>query len=314
MGGLGRYLARRLLLLVPVILGITLVVFVLMNVVPGDPLYSLIDERSAGLDPAVAEAIRRQWGLDRPLYVQYVRFLANAIQGDLGRSFVSRQRVTEAVVERLGATLRLGLAALVVAVGVGLPAGIVAATRRGSAVDAASMVGAMAGVSMPVFWLGLLLMYLLAVSHRWLPPSGYGGGALRYLVLPALTLGLPVAAVVARIARSAMLEVLRREYVVTARAKGLPEGAVLVRHGLRNALIPIVTIVGVQAGGLLSGAVVTETIFNWPGVGRLLIDAIGRRDMPVVQGAVIFIAVLFALVNLIVDVTYAFIDPRVRYE
>lgn len=314
MGSLLRYVGRRMVLLVPVLVGISLVVFVLMNVVPGDPLFSLIDERAAGLDPAVAEMIRRQWGLDQPLHVQYVRFLANAVRGDLGRSFVSRQQVTEAVVERVGATFRLGLAALAVAVAVGLPAGIVAATRRGTAADALSMVTAMAGVSMPVFWLGLLLMYLLAVRWRVLPPSGYGGGQWRYLVLPALTLGLPVAAVVARIARSAMLEVLRREYVVTARAKGLSERVVLLRHALRNALIPIVTIVGVQAGNLLSGAVVTETVFNWPGVGRLLIDSIAKRDMPVVQGAVLFIAGLFAVVNLAVDITYAAIDPRIRYE
>ncbi len=311
MGSLARYVGRRLLLLVPVMLGISLVVFVLMNVVPGDPIFSLVDERAAGLDPAVVANIRRQWGLDRPLHVQYVRFMANALRGDLGRSFVSRQQVTEAVAERLGATLRLGVAALAVAVAVGLPAGIVAATRRGTAADALSMVAAMAGVSMPVLWLGLLLMYLLAVRWRVLPPSGYGGGQLRYLVLPALTLGLPVAAV---IARSAMLEVLRREYVVTARAKGLPERAVLLRHALRNALIPIVTIVGVQAGNLLTGAVVTETVFNWPGVGRLLVDSIAERDMPVVQGAVLFIAGLFAAVNLVVDVAYAATDPRIRHE
>lgn len=308
-----RYIGRRLLLMVPVLLGISIIVFVLMNVVPGDPLYSLIDERSAGLDPAVADLLRQQWGLDQPLHIQYVRFLTNAVQGDLGRSFVSRQLVVEAVVERLGATFKLGVSGLFVAIALGLPAGLVAATRRGKAADTLSMVVAMAGVSMPVFWLGLLLMYGLAVKWHVLPPSGYGGGQFRYLLLPSLTLGLPVAAVVARISRSAMLEVLREDYVVTARAKGLGERVVVLRHALRNALIPIITIVGVQAGNLLSGAVVTETVFNWPGVGRLFIDSIGRRDMPLVQGSVIFIAALFALINLIVDVTYVFVDPRIRY-
>lgn len=309
-----RFVGRRVLLMVPVLIGITLIVFVLMNVVPGDPLFALIDERAAGLDPEVAEVLRRQWGLDQPLPTQYLRFLVNALQGDLGRSFVSRQLVTEAIFERLGATFRLGAGGLAVALLLGLPAGILAATRRGTWMDTASMVLAMAGVSMPVFWLGLLLMYALAVQWQWLPPSGYGGGQLRYLVLPSLTLGLPVAAVIARIARSAMLEVLRQDFVVTARAKGLGEQIVVLRHALRSALIPIITIVGVQAGNLLSGAVVTETVFNWPGIGRLFIDSIGRRDMPLVQGAVIFIAVLFALVNLAVDVLYAFVDPRIRYE
>ncbi|MFO7265783.1 MAG: ABC transporter permease [Limnochordales bacterium] len=314
MGSVARFVARRVLLMVPVLVGITLVIFVLMNVVPGDPLYALIDERAAGLDPAVAEQLRRQWGLDQPLPIQYVRFLLNAVQGDLGRSFISRRPVTEAVAERLGATFKLGLGALAVALALGLPAGIVAAVRRGTWVDTASMMAATAGVSLPVFWLGMLLMYWLAVRWQWLPPSGYGGGELRYLVLPSLTLGLPVAAVIARVTRSAMLEVLRQDYVTTARAKGLGEGRVVLRHALANALIPIVTIVGVQAGNLLTGAVVTETVFNWPGLGRLLIDSIGRRDMPLVQGAVLVIAVLFALVNLVVDILYAFIDPRIRYQ
>lgn len=308
-----RFIGRRLLFMAPVLVGISLIVFVLMNVVPGDPLYSLIDERSAGLDPAVADLLRKQWGLDQPLHIQYVRFLTNAVQGDLGRSFVSRQLVTEAVSERLGATFKLGLGGLAVAVLLGMPAGLVAATRRGSAADAVSMMAAMAGVSMPVFWLGLLLMYALGVKWQVLPPSGYGAGQLRYLVLPSLTLGLPVAAVIARISRSAMLEVLGQDYVVTARSKGLGERVVILRHALRNALIPIITIVGVQAGHLLSGAVVTETVFNWPGIGRLFIDSIGRRDMPLVQGSVLFIAGLFALVNLLVDVFYAFVDPRIRY-
>ena len=307
-------MVRRLTQLVLVLVGITLVVFVLMNVVPGNPLAALIDERAAALDPEAAAMIRRQWGLDQPLHIQYFRFIANAVRGDLGRSFVTRQLVVEAILERLPATLRLGLAALLVASTVGILAGIVAAVHRGSVFDALSMVVALGGVSMPVFWLGLLLMYLLAVKLHLLPPSGYGNGDLRYLVMPAITLGLAMTAVIARVTRSAMLGVIRAEYITTARAKGLSERVVIYRHAVRNALIPVITVVGVQAGNLLSGAVITETVFNWPGVGRLLIDSIAKRDLPVVQGAVIFIAIMFALINLAVDIMYAVVDPRIRYQ
>lgn len=308
------YVARRLAQLLLVLVGITLVVFILMNVVPGDPLSALIDERAAALDPEAAAMIRRQWGLDQPLYIQYFRFIANAVRGDLGRSFVTRQLVAEAILERFPATLRLGLAALVVASTVGILAGIVAAVHRGSIFDSLSMLVALGGVSMPVFWLGLLLMYLLAVKLHLLPPSGYGNGDPRYLIMPAITLGMAMAAVIARVTRSAMLGVIRAEYITTARAKGLSERVVIYRHAVRNALIPVITIVGVQAGNLLSGAVITETVFNWPGVGRLLIDSIAKRDLPVVQGAVIFIAILFALINLAVDIMYAVVDPRIRYQ
>ncbi|MBT9260306.1 MAG: ABC transporter permease [Clostridiales bacterium] len=285
-----------------------------MNVAPGDPLWALIDQKSATLDEETARSIRQQWGLDQPLPIQYLRFLGNALKGDLGRSFVSRQKVTEAVLERAPATFKLGLAALFIALVLGLAAGMTAAVYRGSFWDFFSMVVALTGVSIPVFWLGLLLMYLLAVRWHLLPPSGYGDGRLSFLILPALTLGLIVAAFIARITRSTLLEVLSADYIRTARAKGLAERWVLYRHAFRNALLPIITIVGIQAGELLSGAVITETVFNWPGVGRLLVDSINKRDLPVVQGAVIFIALLFALINLVVDLLYAWADPRIRYE
>lgn len=308
------YLLRRLLQLVPVMLGITLVTFLLMNVVAGDPVMNLIDERQAGLDPAMVENIRKQWGLDQPLPVQYAKFLWNAVQGDLGRSFASRQLVTEAILERLPATIKLGAVALAYATVLGIAAGTIAAARRNSWFDTSSMVVALTGVSMPVFWLALLLMYLFAVKWKLLPASGYGEGQWKYLILPAFTLGSATTAVIARITRSAMLNVIRAEYITTARSKGLSERVVIFRHALRNALIPVITVVGIQMGNVLSGAVITESVFNWPGIGRLLIDSINKRDLPMVQGAVIFVAFLFAVVNLLVDVAYALVDPRIRYQ
>lgn len=308
------FLLRRSLQLVPVMLGITLVTFILMNVVGGDPVMQLLDQRQAGMDEAAIQSIRREWGLDQPLPVQYLRFVGRALRGDLGRSFASREPVAEAVLARFPATFQLGLAAMALAVAVGVALGTLAAVHRRSWFDLLTMVAALVGVSLPVFWLGLMLMYLLAVKWRLLPASGYGGGQLQYLVMPAVTLAAGITAVIARITRSAMLEVIRADYVVTARAKGLPEWQVTVKHALRNALIPVITVIGVEMGSVLSGAVITETIFNWPGMGRLLVDSINRRDLPMVQGLVIFIALLFALVNLVVDVSYALADPRVRYD
>jgi len=308
------FLLRRSLQLVPVMLGITLVTFILMNVVGGDPVMQLLDQRQAGMDEAAIQSIRREWGLDQPLPVQYLRFVGRALRGDLGRSFASREPVASAVLARFPATFQLGLAAMALAVAVGVALGTLAAVHRRSWFDLLTMVAALVGVSLPVFWLGLMLMYLLAVKWRLLPASGYGGGQLQYLVMPAVTLAAGITAVIARITRSAMLEVIRADYVVTARAKGLPEWQVTVKHALRNALIPVITVIGVEMGSVLSGAVITETIFNWPGMGRLLVDSINRRDLPMVQGLVIFIALLFALVNLVVDVSYALADPRVRYD
>lgn len=308
------YIARRLIQLVPVMLGITLVTFLLLRAAGGDPVLQLIDERAAGMDPAAVAAIRKQWGLDQPLPVQYLKFLGNALQGDLGRSYVSREPVAAAIIQRVPATARLGLVALGYAVVVGVAAGTVAAAKRNSWFDVASMVIALAGVSIPIFWLALLLMYLMAVKWQVLPASGYGQGEFKYLIMPAFALGSGITAVIARITRSAMLGVIRTEYVTTARAKGLSERSVIFKHALRNALVPVVTIIGIQMGNVLSGAVITETIFNWPGIGRMLVDGINKRDLPMVQGCVIFIALLFALVNLVVDLAYAAVDPRIRYQ
>ena len=306
-----RYLARRALALVPILFGVTVVTFVLLRVIPGDPIQALIDERGAGIDQATVDSIRSQFGLDKPLPVQYAKFVANAVQGDLGRSFSSRQPVSSEILGRLPATARLGAAAMAFAVVAGMPLGMLAAVRRNTWLDSASMVVALSGLSIPVFWLALLLIYVLSLQLGLLPPSGYGDW--RNLVMPAITLGAAPAAVIARITRSAMLEVIGSDYVTTARAKGLAERVVIWRHTLRNALVPVITILGLQIGSLLSGAVVTETIFNWPGVGRLLIDSIFQRDFPMVQGGVILVAAIFAVVNVATDLVYAVIDPRIRY-
>ncbi len=310
--GIAAYIIRRLLLAVPVFVGVTLVTFVLMQIVPGDPVALLMEEKVATVDPAAARLIRAKWGLDDPRPVQYLKFLRNALEGDLGVSYRTDQGVLPSILDRLPATAMLAGAALVIALLIGIPLGTLAALRQNSVLDSASIMIATAGVSMPNFWLGLLLIYLLAVQWRWLPPSGYGS-AIPYLIMPALTLGAGLSAVIARLTRSSMLEVIRQEYVRTARAKGLGERRVILVHALRNAAIPIVTIIGVQLSGLLSGAVITERVFSWPGVGRLLVDSIGVRDLPVAQGCVLLIAAIFILLNLLVDVSYVWFDPRVRY-
>jgi peptide/nickel transport system permease protein len=307
-----RYVARRVLALVPILLGISVVTFVVLRVIPGDPVQAMVDQRGVGVDEATVRSIREHFGLDRPLPVQYVKFVADAARGDFGRSFATRQPATRELLARLPATARLATAAMALAVLAGIPLGMLAAARRHTWVDSASMVTALSGLSMPVFWLALILQYVLSVRLGILPASGYGGW--RNLVMPAVALSAAPAAVIARITRSAMLEVIGSDYVTTARAKGLSERLVIWRHALRNALVPVITILGLQIGGLLSGAVITESIFNWPGVGRLLLDSMLRRDFPVVQGGVVLVAAVFALVNLLTDLVYAVVDPRIRYS
>ncbi len=310
--GVAAFLVHRLLLAVPVVLGVTLVTFALMHLVPGDPVALLMEEKVATSDPTAARLFRAKWGLNDPLPIQYLKFVRNALTGDLGISYRTDQPVLRSVLERFPATAKLAGAALAVAVLLGVPMGIVAALRQNTVLDALSIMLATVGVSMPNFWLGLLMIYVLAVQLRWVPPSGYGS-AIPYLIMPALTLGLGLSAVIARLTRSSMLEVVRQDYVRTARAKGLAEPRVILAHALRNAAIPIVTIVGVQLSGLLSGAVITERVFSWPGVGRLLVDSISVRDLPMAQGCVLFIAAVFIGLNLVVDLSYAWLDPRIRY-
>lgn len=305
-----RYLLKRVILLVPLMIGITLVTFVLMNVIPGDPTIGLMDPKRGQLDPKAAEEIRERWGLNDPYHIQYLKFLRNAVQGDLGFSYRFNQPVTTVVLERVPATLQLGAYALVVAIVLALPIGILSAVRQGGLLDTTLMALSVTGVSMPVFWLGLLLMNQFAVKLRLLPAAGFGSPA--HIILPCVTLALSATAMLSRMTRSSMLEVLRQDYVRTARAKGLSEWTVICKHALRNALIPMVTAVGVQAGWLLTGAVITENVFGWPGLGCLLVDSIGQRDLPVVQGCVLIMVGVFALINVVVDVLYVYIDPRIR--
>ena len=304
-----RYIVRRLLLAIPVLIGVSIVVFWMIRAIPGDPARVLAGE---GAPLEVVERIREQYGLNEPPHVQYMVFLKHLLQGDLGRSIRSRRPVTEEVAARLGPTLELAAGSMVVAIVIGVSTGILSAVRPNSWIDAASTFIALVGISMPVFWLGLMLMYFFSYELGWFPTAGRG--TWRHLVLPSLTLGLSTAAIIARMTRSSMLEVLRQDYVRTARAKGLHEWAVVLKHAFRNALIPIVTVTGLQMGSLLGGAVMTESVFAWPGIGRLMVDSIIARDYPVVQGAVLVVAVGFILINLLVDVLYAYINPTIRYD
>ncbi|MDR7549303.1 MAG: ABC transporter permease [Armatimonadota bacterium] len=303
------YIAKRLLLTVPVIFGVAFVVFAMVRIVPGDPAQIIAGETAT---KEFVEAIRKDLGLDRPLMEQFVTFMASLVRGDLGRSIRSKAPVSEELWARIPNTVRLTVAGLVVAVSVGVTAGVVSAIRPYSVVDSAVMLVALLGLSMPVFWSGLMLILIFAVRLGWLP--AVGTETLAHLVLPAITVGMATAAIIARMTRSSMLEVLRSDYIRTARAKGLAEPVVVTRHALRNALIPVITVVGLQTGTLLSGAVLTESVFAWPGIGRLLVEGILARDYPIVQAAVLVVALAFVLVNLAIDVLYAAVDPRIHYE
>ncbi len=303
------YILQRILMLVPVLFGVTLVSFSLLHLVPGDPAEILGGQEATGEDVA---RIRREYGLDQPLAVQYVRFVGNAVRGDLGISIQSRHPVSELLLQRLAFTLQLSLVSILVASAIGLLAGIISSTRQYSIFDTTSMLGALFGISMPIFWLGLLLILIFAVKLHWLPSGGTG--AFRHLILPAIALGSASAAVIARMTRASMLEVTRQDYIRTARATGYRERVVIFRHALKNAMIPVLTVFGLEFGYMLGGAVLTETVFSLPGIGRLLVEGIFMRDYPVVQGAMIVVATTFVLVNLLTDVAYAFFDPRIRYE
>ena len=305
------YLLGRLLGTVPVLFGVTLLVFAMTWLTPGDPVVALLGETAQGISAEAREDLRRQLGLDRPWPVQYLEYVTGLAQGDLGTSIRSRRPVVDEVLDRLPATAELALAGLAIAVVVGVSLGVAAAVRKRTWVDALAIAVALVGVSVPVFWSGFLLMLVFALELGWLPASGRG--TWQHLVLPALTVGISSAAFIARITRGAVLETLGQDYVRTARAKGVAARRVVVRHALRNALLPIVTVVGLQLGGLLGGAVLTETVFAWPGVGRMLVDAILARDLPLVQGSVLVVSLLFILVNLTVDLSYAAINPKVRY-
>jgi peptide/nickel transport system permease protein len=304
-----RFVARRLVLTIPVLLGVATLVFALIHLIPGDPAQAMLGEAAAQAD---VDALRQRLGLDRPLLEQYADFLVGAVHGDLGTSLRTGTPVSAQIAERLPATFELALAAMLVALAVALPLGIAAAAWRGTFVDHAAMTLALAGMSIPNFWLGPLLAIVFAVELGWLPVSGRGG--LEHIVLPSLSLGLALAAMLARMTRASLLEELREPYVRAARARGVSRVRAVVVHAFRNSLIPIVTIVGLQFGAVLTGAVITETIFSWPGIGRLLIQSIGFRDYPLVQGCILLIAVTYVAVNLMTDLAYGLLDPRIRYQ
>ncbi|MGE0221305.1 ABC transporter permease [Mycolicibacterium sp.] len=310
-----KFVARRLLYSAVVLFGVLVVVFALVHLVPGDPVRIALGTRYT---PEAYAALRAASGLDRPIVAQFFGYLGSALTGDLGVSFRNGEPVTVTLLERLPATLSLGLAGMVIALAVALPAGIYSALREGRVSDAIVRVTSQFGVSVPDFWLGILLIALFSTTLGWLPTSGYRplfedpGGWLRHMVLPALTVGVVAAAIMTRYVRSAVLEVAAMGYVRTARSKGLPPRVVTMRHTVRNALVPILTITGIQLATILGGVIVVEVVFAWPGLGRLVYNAVAARDYPLIQGAVLLIAALFLLVNLLVDVLYAVVDPRIR--
>lgn len=359
---MSRYILRRLLLLIPVLLGISIIAFSMLRLIPGDPARVMLGEHATAEQ---IEAFKERMGLNDPIYIQYIRYLQSIMRGDLGRAILTNELVAVELMQRLPATIELSLGAMFIACLVGITAGTVAAYKHNSLFDLSTMVGALAGISMPVFWLGLILMFIFGFKLKWLPPSGrltvgvelvtitqaynldqiFTGSvgskvtaftdflsnfyvldsiltanpkalrdALSHLILPSLALGTIPMAMIARMTRSSLLEVLGQDYIRTARAKGLRERVVLITHAMKNAFLPIITVIGLEIGLLLAGAILTETIFSWPGMGRLIVNRILARDYPSVQGSVLVIAVIFVFVNLLVDISYAYLDPRIRYE
>jgi ABC-type dipeptide/oligopeptide/nickel transport system permease component len=303
------FILRRLLLAIPTLFGVLVVAFLLLYVAPGDPVQAMIGERA---DTATITRLREQLHLDDPLHVRFGHYVGSVVQGDLGRSYITNRPITQDIRERFPKTLQLAGAAMLLATILGITLGVFSARKPGGFADRFALGIAYLGISFPVYWVGLLLILLFAVTLRWLPPSGYGSP--RFLVLPALTLGMRSIAFLARMTRSAMLEALSADFVRTARAKGLSEGIVTARHALRNALIPVITVLGLDFGAYLTGSILTETIFSWPGIGRYVVNAISRRDLPAIQGSVLFLSTVFVVVNLITDLAYAKADPRVRYQ
>lgn len=330
------YITKRLLMLIPVLLGVSILAFSLIHLAPGDPALTIAGERAS---PQVISAIREKYGLDKPLTTQYWVWLKQVLQGDLGRSIVSNEYVAKEILERFPNTIELTMFAMILAVTIGCIAGIVSASRQYSVFDYSFMGVALFGLSMPVFWLGIMLMMIFGVWLRWLPISGRISmmisfqritgfylldslitgnfaafiSSLRYLILPSVALSTIPMATIARVTRSSMLEILRQDFIRTERAKGLSERMVIYKHAVRNAMIPVITVIGLNFGLLLAGAILTETVFSWPGIGRYVVNAVYMRDYPVVQGCVLFFALMFVIVNLITDIVYVYIDPRIHY-
>ena len=304
-----RFLLARLALLVPTLLGVLALTFFLLYVAPGDPVEAMVGERA---DPETIARLRAELHLDDPVHVQFIRYVGGVVQGDLGTSYITRRPILGDLLQRFPATLRLASAAMLFAAVAGIGIGIYGAWRPGGWADRISTLGAYLGVSFPVYWVGLILILAFAVHLRWLPPSGSGG--LAYLILPAIALGMRSVAFLSRVSRAAMQDVLGSDFVRTARAKGLGEGRVVLGHAFRNALLPVVTVLGLDFGSYLTGSILTETIFSWPGVGRYVLTAIDKRDLPAIQGSILFLSVVFVFVNLVTDLIYAKVDPRVGYD
>lgn len=309
---MGNYIYKRILMLIPVVLGISFVVFSIMSLTPGDPAQLILGESASA---EALEAKRNELGLNDPFLIQYVRYVWNAIQGDFGRSYTTNVLVAQEIMSRFPNTLILTICAVVLAIVIAIPVGVFTAVRQYSLWDSGIMLLTLLGVSMPVFWLGLMLILQFSLKLHWLPAVGqpsFSLNGIRSLVLPTLSLGISTAAIITRMTRSSMLDVIRQDYIRTARAKGVAEFNVISKHALKNALIPVLTVIGIQFGSLLGGAILTESVFSWPGVGRLLVEAIRQKDTPRVMGVVIFLAVAFSIVNLIVDILYAYVDPRIK--
>ena len=304
-----RTLGHRLLLTVPTLFGVLVVAFLLLNVVPGDPVLEMVGERA---DSATIARLRAELHLDDPLPAQFGHYVWGVVRGDLGRSYITRRPIARDLAERFPKTVQLALGAMTFAAVTGITLGVLAAVRPGGAFDRIALLLSYLGVSFPVYWVGLLLILLFAVTLRWLPPSGSGGPT--FLVLPAATLGMRSVAFLARMTRGAMQDVLSSDFIRTARAKGLPELAVVGKHAFRNALIPVITVLGLDVGNYLTGSLLTETIFAWPGVGRYVLSAIAKRDLPAIQGSILFLSVVFVVVNLLTDLVYAQADPRIAYD
>ena len=334
---MGQYIARRLLALIPVLLGVSLVVFMLIRMIPGDPVIIMLGERAR---PEDIERVREEMGFNRPIYVQYIEWMGRIVRGDLGTSIINRTAVMDELKYRLSATVEMIGVGMIIGMIIGISIGIISALRRNTWIDLVTTAGALIGVSMPIYWLALILIYALAVNRQIFPPSArldanlevvrrsgfmlidtllmgdirLFGNAVWHLILPSFVLSTVVMPILARLTRASMLEVMRQDYVRTAEAKGLVRRVVIIRHALKNALLPIVTVVGLQLGGLLGGALLTETIFSWPGMGLWTYRAILSRDYPIVQGAVLVSATIYVVVNLLVDISYAYLDPRIRYS
>jgi len=302
------------LLLVPILLGVSIITFSMVHLTPGDPAKLILREQLGGEEPPrqAVEELREEMGLNAPFHVQYGKWLIKVLHGDLGNSFVTGRPVLKEILSRFPATLELAVASMIISLLIAIPVGIISAVKQNSIIDNVGMVGALLGVSIPNFWLALLLMLFFSLNLGLFPVAGYGG--VKYLVLPAITLGTGMAAIITRLTRSSMLEIIAQDYMQAAKAKGLPAQTVITRHAFKNALVPVVTYVGLQLGWALEGAVIVETIFARPGIGRLLYNSVFARDFPAIQGCVLFFALIFVLVNLLVDISYAYLNPRIRYE